>query len=275
MAGTISSPVRPDPPPVRRTGLGRWLLLATVTVVVAVLVVVAFVVGHGFQGGDPQFPSLAANPDPSLHGTVAYLDDSTGCVRIRSVSGRPARNVYCLPAQDPAVAKEKGKLVGPQLRWRPDGRLEVTMFRMPVKPGPGYHAGWQKLVDVRTGKVQDVPAADVPATPAVNAHPAVNAAGERISWTSEDGKVEVLLHRGATTRTLLSAHGPFETYRLGAAFWGPEGRWVLADDGRILVITTGAHPVTRVLTEESASVAFESQYSRFAVTGADLLGASG
>ena len=51
------------------------------------------------------------------------------------------------------------------------------MFRMtpPAKPGavPAFHPGWQKIVDVRTGKVQDVPAAEVPSQPNRQTHPMV------------------------------------------------------------------------------------------------------
>jgi hypothetical protein len=77
------------------------------------------------------------------------------------------------------------------------------------------------------------------------------------------------------SRTLLSAQGPGEyTYRLGAAFWAPNWQWIAADDGRILIITTGHHPVTRVLTAESSQGAFDAQLARFAVTGANILAPS-
>lgn len=64
---------------------------------------------------------------------------------------------------------KQGKPFGPQLAWLPGGRLQVTMFRMaaPAKPGavPALHRGWQKITVVRTGKIKDVPAADVPSQP--------------------------------------------------------------------------------------------------------------
>lgn len=64
------------------------------------------------------------------------------------------------------------------------------------------------------------------------------------------------------------------TYGLGAAFWAPNWQWITADDGRILIITTGRRPVTWVLTDESSQGAFEARFARFArfaVYGANTL----
>jgi hypothetical protein len=35
------------------------------------------------------------------------------------------------------------------------------------------------------------------------------------------------------------------SYDLHAAFWAPNWQWIAVDDGRILIITPGAPPVTR------------------------------
>ena len=254
----------------------RSVALGLSLAVVCAMAVAVVTFGVGLTLGPheaPAFPSLAQHPDPSLQGTVAYLSDRSGCVRVRAASGTPVKDVYCLPARDVKTAQKLGKELGPQLVWRPDGRLEITMFRMTDPPGPGFRKGWQKVVDVRTGAVQDVPAAQVPSVPNRTTHPSINAAGQRLTWTSSDnGRVAVVLHEGTTSRTLMSAQGPGEgTYRLGAVFWSPDGQWVAADDGRILVITPGRPAVTRVLTDESSQGAFESELSRFAVTSANLL----
>ena len=268
-----------------RRGPRRGRVVVAVALAVAVLAAVAaaLVTGdlllHGGGGQVPRFASLAAHPDRSLHGTVAYFDDRTGCVRVVAAAGRPSKTVLCLPGQDVAKAKKLGKEIGPQLVWLPGGRLEVTMFRMtpPAKPGavPALHKGWQKVIDVRTGQVTAVPATAVPDRPNMATHPAVSPSGQRITWTSSDGRVTITLHDGARQRTLLSVTGPPEVYWMGAVFWAPNWKWIAADDGRILIITTGPHPVTRVLTAASSRIAFESRYARFAVTGADLLSASG
>ena len=266
-----SAPEQTKPPGKRSSRLVWALVAVAVTIAVAVVVVAVqlFIVASWQR---PEFPSLAENPDPALHGTVAYLSDETDCVRIVAAAGRPAKEVFCLPEQDLEVAKTLGKEQGPQLVWRKDGRLEITMFRMTDPPGPLFEPGWQKIVDVRTGEVQDVPAAEVPGAADRTTHPMVNAAGQRLELTSENGDVELTLVDDAGPRTLLSVDGsPEAGYSMPAAFWSPDGTWIAADDGRILVITPEDPAVIRVLTDESDQGRFAGELSRFAVTDADLL----
>ena len=223
----------------------------------------------------PNFPSLADHPDHALHGTVAYFADNSRCVRIVAAAGQPSKDVLCLPGQDVARALTKGKEIGPQLVWLPDGRLEVTMFRMTTPPGPNVQAGWQKIVDVSTGRVEDVPEAAVPSQPNLSTHPMTSPSGEQLRTTSDRGRVKIELTGPSGSRTLLSVHGPADyTYGLVSAFWAPNWQWVAADDGRILIVTTGHPAVTRVLTDASSQVAFggdDPRLARFAVTPADLL----
>jgi hypothetical protein len=125
---------------------------------------------------------------------------------------------------------------------------------------------------LRTGKAEDVPAAKVPSQPNRATHPVISPAGQRIRWSSDNGRVTVTLTSHHRSRTVLSAQGPGEyTYGLGAAFWAPNWQWIAADDGRILIITTGPHSVTRVLTSETSQGAFDAGLARFAVTAANLL----
>lgn len=271
---------RPPRPPEAPRPRQLWLkfLIATAgAAVVAVLVLMgALVLGHVVNNRPiPKFPSLAASPDQRLTGTVAYVSDN--CVRIVAASGQPSKQVLCLPALDPVDAQKYGKPIGPQLVWRPDGRLEITMFRMKPSankgqpPPPGFNAGWQKVVDVRTGAVEDMPAARVPTTPNLSTQPTVNAAGQRLAWTSNEssGRVTVTLTDANGTRTLLSAQGPGEyTYRLSDVFWSPDGSWVAAYDRRILVITPTTPPVTRVLVDAEGG---SGEFPTFAVTSANLI----
>ncbi|HEX5532701.1 MAG TPA: hypothetical protein VFX33_03050 [Actinomycetales bacterium] len=267
--------VRPSRRARKPHGWAFYLLLGLGGLVVGVLVIAALwlVAAVGPNGRDvPQFPSLATTPDPSLHGTVAYMADD-GCVWIVAAAGRPSKEVYCIPPMDVSKAEKLGKELGPQLVWLPGGRLEVTMFRMTNPPGPGFNPGWQRIVDVRTGAVQEVPASQVPSEPNRQTHPTVNAQGQKLTWTTTDnGRIEVKLTDSAGTRTLLKAQGPGEmTYRLGAVFWEPDGRWVAADDGRILIITPDDPAVTRVLTSNASDGAFDAELSRFALTSEDVL----
>ena len=226
-----------------------WIAVGVVVAVAAVFVLVtglAIVAFHRREARPlPTFPSLAEHPDQSLSGTVAYYASDTRCIRIVAAAGAPSKQVWCLPLEGPSTWVKVGKPVGPQLVWLADGRLEVTMFRMKptkgTKSAPPLTAGWQKIVDVRSGEVEDVPASKVPSTPNESTQPTVSPHGERIRWTenASTGQATVTLTTATGTRTLLSVHGPGEyTYQFGPAFWAPNWQWIAAsDDGRALVIT--------------------------------------
>ncbi len=252
------------------------IVMVVVGVAVAVaVIVVAVQLLKAATWQEPAYPSLQENPDPSVHGTVAYLSDDTNCVRIIAAGGGRSQEAYCLPEQDVEEAKQLGKEQGPQLVWLEDGRLEVTMFRMTDPPGPSFEPGWQKIVDVRTGEVENVPDSDAPSEANRETHPLVNADGQRLVLTDEE-TVELVLEDDSGSRTLLTVDVPPEqAYGMPAAFWSPDGEWIAADDGRILVIVPEDPPVIRVLTDESTQGRFEGELSRFAVTGLDLIAPSG
>jgi hypothetical protein len=264
-------------PKARRTRRTRALLVVLAVAALAVVAVpVLLVVGHLVDARDvPAFPSLADAPDPALRGTVAYVDSSTGCVRVVAASGQSSKELFCIPPIDPETAKTLGKPIGPQLVWRTGGQLEVTMFRMTEPPGPGGRPGWQKLIDVRTGSVTDLPDAQAPSAPDLTARSAVRADGARLTTTSDasSGHITIVLTEAdGRTRTLLDVRGPGEyTYGLEAAFWSPDGRWVMADDGRILVITPDDPPVVRLLLGARVTLGGDPQFARIAVTSENVL----
>ena len=272
-------------PPVGTTRRWVWIGVGVAAAVVAVfaLFVGATVIFHVREGRPvPKFASLAEHPDHSLGGTVAYYEQNTGCIRIVAAAGQPSKNVWCLPPEGPSTWVKEGKPVGPQLVWRPDGRVEVTMFRMKPEPGsdkksaPPLTRGWQKIVDVSTGAVEDVPAAKVPSTPKSASGPTVSPNGERVSFTADGptGKVKVTLTDASGTRTLLSADGPGEyAYQFGPVFWAPNWKWIAAaDDGRILVITPTSPPSTCVLVTGSGGGAGGGTVGpAFAVTDTNIL----
>jgi hypothetical protein len=275
---TRQSPAEQPEAPHRR----RFPIVTVALAIIAAVLLLVLIVGYLFvrelTRDEPRFASLAASPDASLQGTVAYLADANGCVRIVAAAGQSSKEVLCLPRMDVSEAQKLGKEVGPQLVWRPDGRLEVTMFRMTDPPGPDFRAGWQKLVDVRTGAVEDVPASEVPSEPNLGTHPTVSPTGERVSMSSdaESGRIKIVLtDADGVSRTLLSAHGPPNyTYGLNTAFWAPHFDWIAADDGRILIVTTATPSVTRVLTDESRNAVFggdDPRLARFAVTAENIL----
>jgi hypothetical protein len=257
----------------RRWAIGVGLVIGLPVLVVAALVG-AFVLGHLLnQRSVPHFPSLVATPDASLHGTVAYVDSDTRCIRVIAASGATSKEVVCLgPTKGGADGKDgkAGKEIGPQLRWLDGARLEVTMFWMTGKPP--FDPAWQKVVDVRTGTVVPTPTADLPKAPDLTSGRAMTSpTGQQVRFTSDggNGTVKVTLTENGTTRTLLSARGPGEyTYGLTSVFWAPTWTWVAAHDGRILVVTPGPQPVTRVLVEHAEDA---QDLPGYAVTAADLL----
>lgn len=280
------SELKPAPPDDRRSDhRGVWVVLAVVAALFAAVALVVALGGRLFHDGGhravPAFPSLAANPDPSLHGTVAYFAADSSCIRLVAAAGQPSRELWCLPKESTSTWVKLGKPVGPQLVWRPDGRLEVTMFRMlgkGSKTAPALGPGWQKLIDVRTGAVESVPAAQLPSVPDTTSQPTTSPTGQTVAYTFDQssGRVRVTLSDSTGTRTLLSVHGPGEyTYRFGPVFWAPNWTWIAAaEESRILVITPGAQPETRVLvtgTGSGVGAGGGTAGPEFAVTSADLL----
>jgi hypothetical protein len=269
-----------------RSGTPRkwpWIVASVLAVVLLGLAAVVVVSLLAASRGKPEFASLAANPDPTLVGTVAYVAED-GCVRAVAASGQPSEQVYCLPDQDPKTAQVSGKESGPQLVWLDDGRLEITMFSWTGTPGPNgpdLTAAWQRIVDVGTGKVTETPRGDLPAELNLDTHPTVSPQGEQVTFTSDpaSGRVSVSLTNAGGTRTLLSATGPASyTYGLTTAFWSPSWDWIAVDDGRILVITATDPPVTRVLVDARSNSNFldtpDPRAANFAITEQDVLGST-
>lgn len=262
-----------EPVPSRRRARWPWILggavAAALVLAVAGLVITFFVV---MSRPIPEFPSLTQNPDPSLHGTVAYFDDQTMCVRAISASGATSRQVLCIESQDPSEAAMVGKDVGANLFWRDDNRLEITLFRMTDGgPDPVFTPAWQKVVDVVTGAVEETPIAEVSPTPTTNAHPTTSPDGATVSTESDGGHAVVTLTDSSGTRTLVDVTGSPETYAIQPAYWAPDFGWIIANDNRTLVITPTDPSNTRILLPALTMFYGYDALSRVAVTGADLL----
>jgi len=258
----------------RERPIWPWVVGA---MVIAVLVVGFFLVRDliAFGRPVPEFPALAEDPDPSLHGTVAYFvmdeDDKTqvqsGCVRVVAAAGAPYRDVLCLT--------DAGYDTGPELAFLPDGRLQVTMYSWPTDQD--LVVSWRKIVDVRTGETEQASTAGLPATPA-ELGPVVSPTGERIAAEVRNNHAElVLTGADGVSRTLWSADVGLE-YSI-EAIWAPDGEWVLAYDGRLLVVTPDDPARIRVLAAEPGVLgspgATDPQMHVFAVTDADLLALDG
>jgi len=246
-----------------------------VALVLGLVVVGFFVIRDliAFGRPAPEFPALADAPDPSLHGTVAYFamvgDPKTqiqsGCVRVVAASGAASEDVLCVT--------DAGYDTGPQLAFLPDGRLEVTMFSWPTDQSPVV--AWQKIVDVRTGETEDVPPAQLPAAPAVQGA-TVTPTGEQIIVDNGGNESELVLATAdGASRTLWSAEvSPDYSMQ---AIWAPNWEWVLAYDGRLLVVTVDDPAQVRVLVAEASGLggwgSTDPRIAPYAVTDLDLLAA--
>lgn len=229
----------------------------TRTLIVIAVVVAAISTGGFFFGRalwwslrpTPNFPSLVESPDPTLHGTVAYLlpYPKDNCIYVAAASGETSARLTCL---------ENGA-GGGGLAWLEDGRLEITHYGDAQQPDDV----WRKIVDVKTGAIEDVPRGEIPpwSEPPATV-PGPN--GEIISSTSERGTLTLTLTTDEGTRSLLSVGAP-NTYTFGSPVWGPDGTWFVVKDDldRLLVVTTKVPSQTRVLVEGGWGQA---------VTGAEL-----
>lgn len=267
MVGTLSPPQAPR-------GRRRGLLVAAVVAVAVIGAVVAGLLIRDmilYTKKPPTFPSLATSPDPSLRGTIAYVEGvgpsgrppDQRCVWVVAAAGQPSKAAWCF---DQALA------VGPlALAWRPDGRLQVTSYRWPT--GQRMSGVWSKLVDIRRGSVEDVPQAQVPTTPPPPPAVIENPNGDRVTARSRSGQVTVTLSGPSGERTLLSAQGGLQYQLSFNPEWSPDWKWVLVNDGeakRLLIITVDDPAQTRVLATNVASE-LSAGIPQYAVTGADLL----
>lgn len=248
-------------------GGAMTLLAIAITVVVFVFM--------DFNHDIPKFPFLGDSPDTTLHGTVAYVA-TDNCIHLVALSGSQEKVLYCLPKWDPDEAAKLGKPMPPQLVWLSDGRLEVTIFRM--TKGPQLIPGWQQIIDSRTGEVTDIPASLTPTQANLSTRPVTSPSGGVVSFTSneETGHVTISVTNAAGVKsTLLDVRGPNHyAYRLTSAFWAPDFKSIIADDGRILVLTLGPPPVTRVLSKVGGGNPFgepSAEHSGFAITSEELI----
>ncbi len=121
----------------------------------------------------PSFPSLADDPDPTLHGTVAYVSardqNQTWCVEVVAASGGASHEVMC-----------SSDYASPTLAWGEDGRLIMTE----TYPPPARATA----VDVVSGATEVVPAA--PTDPLASPYGRLDMlpTGERAYISSEGGR---------------------------------------------------------------------------------------
>lgn len=210
------------------------------------VLIVALVLYFVFIGGGasvlrsiPTFPSLAAFPDRTLHGTVAYnaLAVATpkgkqGCVYAVTVSGGIPTLLFCA---------DQPKAMGADLKWLAGGRLLAT---------DQYAARWRKFIDVKTGFITNRPGVKVAVPVTSDSYTVKGPRGMSVTTRVNSGSLTISLVDGSVTRTLLKVGVP-PNYSVNRPEWSPDGSWIVVEDSaaRILVITTNAKSSTRILID--------------------------
>ena len=190
-----------------------------------------------------------------------------------AASGAKSKEVMCMAELDSNKAKTDGKPVGWNLTWRADNRLEITEFLMFGEGGtPIFKPGWQKVVDVVSGAVENVPATQITLLPTPGARTTTSPSGEKVIFTSDSGSVTVdLVSASGAARELLKAKGNSETYGLNSVSWSPDFKWVAVDDDHLLITTIDDPSTTRTLTPPLQSDYGYDALHWFDITAADLL----
>lgn len=255
---------------------GGWIALSILAaVVVGSLAALAVRTYRDWTREAPTYPTLSDSPDPDLVGTIAYYDATTNCVRLMDASGGRSADAYCLEGRPEGT----GSINGPQLAWRPDGRLEVTAFDWPQGGDPV--GAWQRLVDVTTGEIEEVSEADLPVTPDLPPSVATGPDGQEATLDLRDHRLVIELSSDGETRTLLTSEEYSADFGLTPSnelLWSPNGQYLVFSEGRLLLTTVAEPSITRIVVENPN--AFGCCYSSlgirsYAVTDATLVGARG
>jgi hypothetical protein len=202
-------------------------VLAVVTVIIFVFGVIPL----------PEFSSLADQPDPSIPGTVAYVEfDETPCLVTVPASGGDSAEVWC------------GRQYVEFPSWTADGLLVVLDYTAQ----PSY-----LLIDPATGtEVDRVPQANQPGEPEPLPYPAdvrrERPDGATVHTTGlRGGETSVIVRLNGTDQTILAVERAPSDYSFIDAQWSPDGAWVLVSDtaGRLLIVGADGNPGARVLID--------------------------
>lgn len=215
----------------RRTAVALGVAGAVIAGTVAVILVAGYT-------PLPAMPSLAADPDPSLPGTIAFVHGTweSPCIATVPAAGAQPVDLTC------------DGLVPEGLAWTTDGDLAVAAWdefaRMQERLGV-------TILDPATGRAIDQ--VDVAADPVGwTGDRAERPDGARLLASTPSDSTAVLRVRWAdgTSEEILRLTGPRD-YGVLMPQWSPDGAWILAMDtrGRVFVVAPDGDAGPRLVAE--------------------------
>ena len=254
--------------------IGAAALVVVVFVGSVVFVVAELLAGdHGYGKPWPEFPTLAAEPNPSFRGTVAFIAgpseprkvESDGqvtmrkdsCAMVVRASGGRAQQVMCWPMPDRELAS---------VAWTGDGRLRITGFEegQKAKPIPI----WGREIDLSTGENVTVAIENLATDAFPEPPPVTNLNDETLVVRNGRGSATVTVVRSGSQQVLFSVKDQNPGFAIqGTPQWSSDGKWFVMYDGRRLLTTTNdAAPSTKVLAENVSGAIGEWGATTFALT---------
>lgn len=230
-ATSSPSAASPDGPGPLRTALAVTAAGLVVAGTIAVIVVAGYV-------PLPPMPELAADPDPDLPGTIAFVHGSweDACLATVAASGAEPVDLRC------------GEPVPQSLAWTIEGDLAVAGWDEFAREPDG---ATMTVLDAATGQELDRFAVtwETITWPTDRTE---RADGARLlaSGMREGRAVLEVRDADGATRELLRVEGPRD-YGIVSAQWSPDGEWVLAADtrGRLFVVAADGEPGPRLVAD--------------------------
>ncbi|MGH7571807.1 MAG: DUF2157 domain-containing protein [Gemmatimonadota bacterium] len=188
----------------------------------------------------PDYPSLAARPDPSIPGRVAFLRWGTRpCLYVVPASGGDPRRLRCA-----SRGEGDADWLGGPVGWTRGGRIVVQAF------GP---SGPRALVlDPETGRLLERIQVDEPllARPLTQ----VGSGGPedaRLLVNRSDGEATLgIASHDSSPREIARVSGP-QGYTFWEALWSPDGEWILIRDSNqnLLIVRAQEGAPVRILAD--------------------------
>ena len=166
----------------------------------------------------PDYPSLAAAPDPSIPGQVAFVRwGERPCVYVVPGRGGPERRLRCTDDEE-----DGEDWFGGPIAWTRDGRVVVQAYSP---------AGNRAIVlDPATGRVLERIPVQEPLAERAPPEAEARDDGARLLVNRSDGAATLgFAPRASSPREVARVGGP-PAYRFGEARWSPDGEWILVRD---------------------------------------------